>query len=166
MQPDQLRMMLQALLADRFKLVFHRDTKELPVYALVVGKNGPKLQPSEAKGEGPGQRMMRMGRGQLTAQGVAMDAFASTLAQQLGRTVIDKTGLTGKYDFDVEFDLSQPAAPGDNANRPNPNGTFAPCMSCVIQSALQQDLGLRFVKSTVPLDVIVVDHMDKQPTEN
>jgi uncharacterized protein (TIGR03435 family) len=80
--------------------------------------------------------------------------------------VIDKTGLAGKYDSDVEFDLSQPFTPRDNANRPNPNGTFAPCITCAIQSVLQQDLGLRFVKSTVRLDVIVVDHSEKIPVEN
>jgi uncharacterized protein (TIGR03435 family) len=90
------------------------------------------------------------------------------MSQMAGYPVIDKTGLTGKYDFNVDLDLNQPPAPGDNANQPSPNGngTYVPCMSCAIASALEQGLGLKLVKSTARLDVIVVDHAEKIPTDN
>ncbi|MGA8593911.1 MAG: TIGR03435 family protein, partial [Bryobacteraceae bacterium] len=91
-QFEQQRLRLQSLLEDRFQLKFHRETKELPVYALVVAKGGPKLQPSEQKG---GQRrpMMRMGRGRFESQGVTTAQLADMLSMQTGRKVIDRTGL-------------------------------------------------------------------------
>lgn len=158
-RPEQLRLMVQALLADRFKLTFHRDTKELPIYALVVAKNGPKLQPSEAQGEE--QRMMRMGRGQVTAQGVGIDMLANNLAQQLGRTVIDKTGLTGRYDLKLEWtpDISQPFGPkefGPDGPPPaaDPGGPS-------IFTALQEQLGLKLETQKGPVEIIVIDHIEK-----
>ena len=93
---------------------------------------------------------------------------AAWMSQTVGHPVIDKTGLTGRYDFDVELDLNQPPAPGGNANQPSPNGTvnYVSCRICAIVSALEQGLGLKLVKSTVRLDVIVVDHAEKIPTDN
>src|SRR5437868_11443776 len=107
---EQRRLILRPLLADRFKLKIHTETRQLPVYELVVAKGGSKLKEATpgdtyangVKGpDGVGRGgMMRVGRGQLTAQGVPMSSLVNMLSQQLHRTVIDKTGLTGKYDLE------------------------------------------------------------------
>ena len=154
-KPEQLRLMVQKLLADRFKLVIHRDTKELPVYALVVGKNGPKLQ--EGQGNGP---MLRMGRGQLTGQKVGMEMFANNLAQHVGRTVIDKTGLKGEYDFKLEWtpDVSQPLGPREaGAEAPPPADPGGPS----IFAALQEQLGLKLESQKGPVEIIIIDSIEK-----
>lgn len=103
---DERRAMLQPLLTDRFKLAIHRETRELPIYALVVVKMGPKLKeakpgdtyPNGIKGPDglPHAGIMSWERGRLEAQGVSMTSLVRPLSRVLGRTVLDKTGLTGK----------------------------------------------------------------------
>jgi bla regulator protein BlaR1 len=111
--PERQRM-LQALLADRFKLTVHHETKELPVYALIIAENGAKLQQAKpgdtyANGiKGPnghpgGPGNVRMGRGTLTGQALSMADFVRALSDQLGRPVLDKTGLTGRYDLNLQW---------------------------------------------------------------
>jgi uncharacterized protein (TIGR03435 family) len=172
----QVHLMWQNLLETRFGVVVHHESKVFQSDVMTLAKGASKLK--ETGFYGPDDLLDRYmttpglqvagdgGNRHLLARAQTLEQVASLLDAAAGHPVIDKTGLTGKYDFDVEFDLSQPPAPGDNANRPNPNGTFAPCISCVIQSALQQDLGLKFMKSTITLDVIVVDHAEKIPTDN
>jgi uncharacterized protein (TIGR03435 family) len=153
---EQMRQRLQALLAERFQLAIHRETKEAPVYALVVGKNGPKLQ--ESKEGGP--RLM-MGRGQLNGQGALMEMVATVLSNQLGRPVLDKTGLKGKYDFKLEFtpDPGQAAGPfggpgPDAPPPPDPNGPS-------IFAAIQEQLGLRLDSQKGPAEMIVIDRVER-----
>jgi bla regulator protein BlaR1 len=105
--------MLQALLADRFKLTIHRETTQLPVYALVIAKRGPKLQeakPGDAYPNGikgpdgrPDAGLFMSGRGSITGQGTPVALLARLLTRQLGRTVEDRTGLDGKYDFTLKW---------------------------------------------------------------
>jgi uncharacterized protein (TIGR03435 family) len=174
------RLRLQALLADRFQLKIHRETKELPVYALVVGKGGPKLQESKADApssddfkdfKGPDRsrgRGMRMGPGQLSGQMVQLPFLTQVLSQQLGRPVIDKTGLKGTYDFTLKFtpDQSQGGGgpfgdlpPGVKAPPPpDPNGPS-------IFTAVQEQLGLRLESQKGPVEILVIDHVEK-PSEN
>jgi bla regulator protein BlaR1 len=158
--PAQLRPLLQKLLADRLKLTIHRDTKELPVYALVVGKNGPKFKESEASGPGP---QIRMGRGLIDGQGMGMDMLASQLSKPLGRTVLDKTGLKGQYDIKLEFtpDDGSGRGPGDGPEAAAPPDTAGPS----IFTALQEQLGLKLESSKGPVEIIVIDRVEK-PTEN
>jgi uncharacterized protein (TIGR03435 family) len=130
LNPDQRilvnQRMLQALLADRFKLTLHGETMEGPVYALVIGKNGPKLKESkpgdaytnglkvlDGRG-GAGMLLIQGGGGSLTGQAVSIQSLAHLLSQQLGRNVLDKTGLTGNYDFTLKWtpDDSQPPMGG------------------------------------------------------
>lgn len=173
---EQVNLMWQNLLKDRFGVVVHHESRVFQADEMTLAKDASKLK--ETGFYGPDDLLDRYmtapglqvagdgGHRHLLARAQTLGQVASLLDAAAGHPVIDKTGLTAKYDFDLEFDLSQPPAAGDNANRPNPNETFAPCISCVIQSALQQDLGLKFVKSTVQLDVIVVDHAEKIPVEN
>ena len=133
--PDKLRPYLKSLVEERFQLKSHMETKEMPVYALVVGKNGSKLKTSEAQGP-----MIRMGRGQLNGKGMPLDILVNQLSQQLGRKVIDKTGLTGNFDVDLEWTPETGAGPSGGAPPPpDANGATGPS----IFTALQEQLGLR-----------------------
>jgi bla regulator protein BlaR1 len=173
------RRMLQALLADRFKLTLHRETKELPVYSLVIAKNGPKLQEAKAddtypngiKGfDGRGTAgMMRMGRGELTGQGLPMGSLVRLLTQQLGRTVLDKTGLTGKYDFTLKWTPDESEAPmlkGAGDGKQGTGSTPTPESSGPsVFTALQEQLGLKLESQKGPVEILVIDHAEK-PSEN
>ena len=136
------------------------------MYAMVVAKNGPKIQPSEAK-EGP-RGMMRAGRGQLTGQAVELRMLAGALASQVGRPVVDQTNLQGLFDFKLEWtpDPSQPTGvfgvslpPGVDA--PPPGDPSGPS----IFAALQDQLGLRLDSQKGPVEMIVIDRVEK-PSEN
>ena len=164
--------MLQKLLADRCKLTVQRETKDMPVYALVVAKNGPKLQeakpgdtyPNGFKGpDGVGHPgTMRMGRGQLTGQAISTDTLVRLLSQQLGRTVIDKTGLTGKYDFTLQWT----PLPGQGLGLP-PEAEVqqSDVEGPSIFTALQEELGLRLESATGPVEIIVIDDA-RRPSAN
>lgn len=159
--PEQLKPLIQALLKDRFKMEMHRDTKELPMYALVVGKNGPKLQESAGGGKGA---MTRMGRGMINGQQMAMTMLATQLSQQLGRSVTDKTGLKGQYDIKLEWTPDESQGPG-----PKEGGgeAAAPIDSSgpSIFTALQDQLGLKLEGQKGPVEIIVIDRIEKA-TEN
>ncbi len=171
---EQQRLRLQALLADRFQLQFHRSTKELPVYALVIAKNGPKLQEvKDTDGSptpgGPKGRGMRMGRGELTSQGTPMQFFVQALSQQLGRTVIDKTGLKGIYNFKLTW-TPDPGQGGGMFRGPDggPPPDAAPppdTQGPSIFTALQEQLGLKLEAQKGPVEILMIDRIEK-PTEN
>jgi uncharacterized protein (TIGR03435 family) len=181
---DDTRAMVRSLLEDRFKFAYHTETKEMPIYALVIAKGGPKLQPASGTkdvfdGRGgpgglappPGGRgrgaMMRMGRGELSAAGATIATLADQLSRIVGRTVIDKTGLTGNYDFDLKYTDEGGApmmmrGPGADPNAPPPPSET---QTGSIFSALQEQLGLKLEAQKGPVDVYIVDHIDK-PSEN
>jgi bla regulator protein blaR1 len=175
--------MMQPLLMDRFNLKFHHETREMPVYMLVVAKGGLKMKQSEpdatAREGGPPRRGMMMGIGTLEANGAQMDMLAHVLSGQVGRTVIDKTGLTGNYDFSLHFTPEHmpagmgpgpggpgggpggPGGAGPGADAPPPPDASGPD----IYTAIQEQLGLKLESEKGPVDVIVIDHIDK-PSEN
>jgi len=145
---DQIPQMLQSLLAERFKLRAHRETKEQPVYALVAPKNGPKLQ----KAESSGGRRGGAGRGRAHVSGkFSMARFADYLSDQLGRPVLDQTKLDGAYAITLDWvpDSSEESASGPS-----------------IFTALQEQLGLKLVATKGATTVLVIDHVEKAPTEN
>jgi uncharacterized protein (TIGR03435 family) len=147
---EQRNMMLQTLLAERFHLVIHRETKEMPAYALVVAKNGPKLAASEKPGDSTST-----GRGRLQDTAVSMAGLANQLAEQLVHPVVDKTGLTGAYTLKLEWTPDdQPAGAGEPAAGPS------------IFTALQEQLGLKLQTQKLPVEMIVVDSVDRTPVEN
>ena len=166
--------MLQALLAERFKLELHRETKELPVYNLVIAKNGPKL--SEAKpgdtypggltgldGRGaPHLVQVRRGRG-IIGQAVPIGLLVHSLTEELGRPVLDKTGLKGSYDFKLEY---APESQGTNFSEPGTGGTVPRESSGPsIFTAIQEQLGLKLESTKGPVEILVIDHVEK-PSEN
>lgn len=159
---EQIRQRLQALLAERFQLAIHRETKEAPIYALVVAKNGPKLQESQG---GVGPSLMGRARGQFEGKGALMEMLANVLSMQVGRPVVDKTGLTGKYDFKLEWTPDPGQGPGplgipgpDAPPPPDPNGPS-------LFAAVQEQLGLRLESTKGPIETIVIDRVEK-PSEN
>ena len=157
---EQMRERLRALLADRFQLAIHHETKEQQVYALEIAKGGPKFQ--EAKEAAPNRGRMRMGRGELNGEGVGMDFVAQALSNQLRRPVLDKTGLKGNYDIKLTWTPDAaaqgplgPLPPGvDAPPPPDPNGP-------TIFTAVQEQLGLRLESQKGPVDMIVVDRAEK-----
>jgi uncharacterized protein (TIGR03435 family) len=144
---------LRSLLADRFLLKFHQETREESLFALVVAKRGPKLQESTES-----QSFIRsVGRGWIKGQAVDLRLLVLNLANELGRPVIDKTGLTGKYTFELKWDASLPAA-AESSVAPDPDGSS-------IFTALQEQLGLRLESQKGPVRVLVVDRAER-PSEN
>jgi uncharacterized protein (TIGR03435 family) len=184
------RIMLQHLLADRFKLVLHRSTKESSIYALVVAKGGPKLTESakpadaEAANEpghvGGGMTMMIApgGRMRMVAQGTTIAKLVDALAMQLDRPVVDMTGLAGTYDLTLEFApdpsimQAKMAAMGMPPPPPPPDGAgpaAAPSESgplATIFTALPEQLGLRLEARKGPVELLVVDSAEKTPADN
>jgi bla regulator protein blaR1 len=177
---ERSRPLLQSLLADRFQLKLHHDTKDLPVYALLVAKSGPKFPesaaplPTDAPAPGPpGPRPQRgtirmEGRGQLNMTGVGLDQFAEVLSRELGRVVLDKTGLDKRYDFKLRW------TPGDDdriskaGEGPDGKPSAAPPSDASgpsIFTALQEQLGLKLESQKSPVDTLVIDHVEK-PSAN
>ncbi len=145
------RQMLQSLLADRFKLVTHLETRDLPIYALVVAKNGPLIHPSQAGGT-----TINRGNNRIAVQG--SDNTVALLAEQLsltlGRVVIDKTGLEGRYDITLKWTPDDASASASNAS----DGPS-------IFTAIQEQLGLKLESTKGPVQVLIVDHVE-MPSEN
>jgi uncharacterized protein (TIGR03435 family) len=217
---DQIPLMLQSLLAERFKLTLHRENKDLPGYALVVAKNGPKLKesppdPAIAAGDGhpanggvaiiggggrglgggggfgggsgarritmtpmpaDGSFMTKKGRGHVEGKKQDLSSIASMLAREVDRPVVDETGLKGTYDYTLDWTPEgseggtrfRPGGRGDGqaagagAEVPATANSSAPSLL----AAIQQQLGLKLEARRVPLDLLVIDHAEKVPTEN
>jgi uncharacterized protein (TIGR03435 family) len=156
----QLNMMVQNLLADRFQLTFHRDKRELPVYAITIAKSGPKLIKNESDpnglwgGAGIGARS-------LSLRNITMAEFASILqgaGSIVERPVVDQTGLgSARYDLTLKWTPDEPQ-PGDERRADNaaPPDLF---------TAFQQQLGLKLESTKAPVDVLVIDRVEK-PSAN
>jgi uncharacterized protein (TIGR03435 family) len=148
----QKRLLLQALLADRFHLKCHKETRELPIYALVVSKGGVKLVAAQSNG-----LLINGSYGRLTAQGLTTDGLARELAKVLGRPVEDKTGVPGRFDVTLQW------TPDEGPARLNGVPIADPPPS--IFTAIQEQLGLKLEPRKGPVEVLVVDHVE-MPTEN
>ncbi len=160
-QPNdkQWRGALQTLLADRFKLAFHRDRKELPVYALTVTRTGHKLTKNDSDPNGLPALFFR-GLGVLPVRNATMVDFAGTMqAVVLDRPVVDQTGLAGRYDFTLSWtpDETQFGGRGAQAPPPGDNASAPPGLF----TAIQEQLGLRLESTRAPVDVLVVDRVEK-----
>jgi uncharacterized protein (TIGR03435 family) len=153
---DEFRQMMQLLLTDRFKLVVHREMREMPIYALVVGKNGPKLRNSDPDAD-PTAHFGGNGRNAVvTMPKAVMDDIVDAISNSmLDRPVVDKTGLTGTYDVHLIF---TPDTRANRASEPDPNDVS-------IFTALQEQLGLKLEAQKAMIEILVVDQAEK-PTEN
>ena len=170
--PDQIQAMLRAMLADRFKLVVHKDTRELPVYTLVLARTGGQLGPQlrrsaascsasrDASPQSPPQPIPKaeqapacgflVNDGVIRGAGITIDMLARELSL-VGRVVLDRTGLEGRFDVDLKW---------------TPDDGRAPAISDVsVFTALQEQLGLKLESTKAPIDVLVIDSAAR-PTEN
>jgi uncharacterized protein (TIGR03435 family) len=155
----QLHTMLQGLLADRFKLAVRRDTKEMTTLILTVAKGGHKLEPTETEGSPAFQT------GQLTAtgRGATLEPLLNLLSRELRTPVVDETGLKGKFNYFLDInpyftEESRKAAQGINGPPPDANA--------IIAAAFQKELGLKVEPKKAPVPMIIVDHVEKAPSEN
>jgi uncharacterized protein (TIGR03435 family) len=152
----QLQPLLCNLLTERFRLAIHHESKEVPAFALVVAKGGPKFH------EATRPRDFFTGRpGLIAGARVSTAQLANALAGMLGNPVVDETGLTAMYEVKLEWtpDQTSPATSADeqkDASEPGPS----------LFAALSDQLGLKLQTRKVPVDVVIVDHMEKAPTEN
>jgi uncharacterized protein (TIGR03435 family) len=183
---DQINLMVQSLLADRFKLALHHETRQLPIYALVLskpGKTGAQLTPHSddakcidpkagppppAPGAGAplsvacgGFAVMNISpTARMAGNKVTMEMLAASLSRTLDRIVVDRTGLTGVFDVTLEFAPQQALAggpPASDASTPDPPPS--------IFTAIQDQLGLKLESAAGPVDVLVIDHVE-EPSEN
>ena len=152
---EQRNQMVQPLIEDRFKLKFHYETRELPIYTLIVTKTGskmkeiqPTISPEGVKHPGTAG----WGDDEIKSSGIAIDQLAHILTQQLKRTVVNKTGLTGNYDFTLKW------TPEDSHSRTDTSGPS-------IFTAIQEQLGLKLEAGKGPIQVLVIDHIER-PSEN
>jgi uncharacterized protein (TIGR03435 family) len=179
---DQVPEMLQALLEERFKLTLHRDTKEHAVYALVAAKGGPSLKPAEVPaGEGSGTGAGRGGRGmmmmEMGPEGVHLKASSTTVAglgeaisRFADRPIIDMTGIQGQYDFDLVLSPETVRNTGGGMMRGPGGGEHQPAevpadSGGSIYDAVQK-YGLKLEPRKAPMEILMVDHVEKTPTEN
>ena len=164
-QPNdkQWKTMVQKLLADRFQLTFHREKKELSVYAIVVGKTGPKLTKSEGDPNGlPGLFFRKLGV--LNSRNATMVDFAGLMqGSVLDRPVVDQTGLSGRFDFELKWTPDETQFGGFGVRVPPPAGDAAAPPD--LYTAIQEQLGLRLQSTKAPVDVLVIDRVEK-PSEN
>jgi uncharacterized protein (TIGR03435 family) len=150
---DDRSLMLRTLLEDRFKLAVHRESKEMPGYALVVVKRGFKLKPVEPGGSDTNSKGGRVRT--LTAKKTSMAQLADFVARTLGEIVVDKTGIDGVYDFELRWANDDQTSKDSDAD-----GTPT------LFTALQETLGLRLQPQKVRVEIVVVDHVERAPTEN
>jgi uncharacterized protein (TIGR03435 family) len=164
--PEQQQVMVQNLLIERFAMKLHRETREMPVYELVVAKGGPKMIPSAPNSpfaplaDRPlptAPRGYGDGTTHLAERGT-MEQFAARLTRYVDRPIVDRTGLKGEYDVTLRW------TPG--AQAPPPVAADAPDPGLSIFSAVQTQLGLKLDAKRGPVEVVVVDHLEKIPTEN
>jgi uncharacterized protein (TIGR03435 family) len=148
---EQIPLMLQALLADRFKLTLHRETRELPMYALVVAKNGPKFKSTETE-TGISSNSSRT-HWHVAAK-VSMHRFAEFLSDEAGRPVVDRTSLSGTYELTLDWAPENAAAANDSTAGPS------------LFTALQEQLGLKLDSTKGPVETLVIDRAERTPTEN
>lgn len=190
--PSPLGPMIRALLAERFKLVVHNETKDAPIYALVLarsdGKLGPALKKSETDcaatfGAGPGRGRgpmpppgppqpgesipcgIRIGPGNLLMGGSPLSQFANSLGNFTGRIVLDRTGLTGDYDINLTWTPDQMAQRPPGAPDPLINGAAVDPNGPSLFTAVQEQLGLKLDSQRGSVDVLVIDRAEKPVEE-
>jgi uncharacterized protein (TIGR03435 family) len=155
---DQMKLMVQTLLADRFKLKLHHESRPLPVYVVSAGKTAPKLFPPK-DGETHALRMApQMGTDQkiasyrVLATRYTLTQLTDLFARQMGSVIVNETGLNGEFDFTIDLTPDE--------SRPNPVDPT------LLLTAMREQLGLTVKSQKVPMDVLVIDSAEKVATEN
>jgi uncharacterized protein (TIGR03435 family) len=177
-QRGDLKLMVQSFLQERFKMKTHRESREMPVYELVIANGGPKINRVDAPAplpppgpevdpngfpnapNGSGMRVLN-GRGRIQSRGQTMKVLANYISVYSDRPVLDATGLEGDYPFTLSFPLLRQG--GNNLSTVDTaDAEFGP----TIYEAVEQQLGLKLKPTKRPVEVIVIDHLDRTPIEN
>jgi uncharacterized protein (TIGR03435 family) len=145
----EMRQMVQRLLAERFKLRLRRETREIPVYALLTGRNGAQVSDTRDSSRGEGRGNIDIGKGEVRCVGTTMAHFTEILTDNLERPVVDKTGLMGHYDFTLHYEQSS-----------LPDWRLGPALFSMVQ-----DLGLRLEPQKAAFEMLVIDSVER-PGEN
>jgi uncharacterized protein (TIGR03435 family) len=180
--PQQLQLMLQSLLANRFKLSFHRETRDVKDYELEVSSHGLKIQPSKNPPDSPGPYTMQRDRNGLrlmqpakeiveqvgldpAKSGYTIRRLINAFSARLDRPMIDMTGLEGDYDIElfVPFDLDAPSELSSTGRGSRMPGAWS---NALFFEALEKQLGLTVKPRTGPVEMLVIDHLERIPTEN
>ena len=175
---DQIPEMLKALLAERFKLELRRETKEQKVYALLIGNGGAKLKPAEIKTDNknspkalgpdgkPRPLMMFMfppgGSVTITAPSASIESLVGMMSRFTGRPVVDMTGIKGQYEFRLTFAAETDEGPHTAAV----DGAATPVEPAPSVSDAVKQYGLRLEARKAPIEMLIVTHLEKVPTEN
>ena len=161
-QAEEMRSMMRSLLADRFQLKISHQTKELPVFALVIAKGGPKIRPSNDDGSKSGSDGHNEGYVEINhVTDEPISVLIDILSRQseiAGRKIVDETGLTGKYTYTLKWTRERPPSDSDPADLPV---SSAP----LLWDALQDQLGLQLKSTKAAIDTVVIKHIEK-PTPN
>jgi uncharacterized protein (TIGR03435 family) len=155
---DDMRVMAQRLLEERFGLAFHRQEKEMPGMALLVGKDGSKMKTSEDKGESVFENVPRSPI--IHMRQMTMHEFAALLSEPMQKPVVDLTGLPGSYDFTLDATKYVAPEPAPGQPREREDETY------MVLRALQQQLGLRLEARKLTINMLIVDKLEKAPTAN
>ena len=150
----QMQLMMRALLAERFKLLVHHETRELVAYTLVSEPGGPKVRAVTSDEPADPNPFKMSDSGTLIGMRVTADMLATVLSNQLGRPVQNTTDFTGAFDFTLRWAPVKGVAPGDGHDRPS------------LFTAIREQLGFRLVARRTPTDVVVIDHVERTPTDN
>jgi len=163
-EDDQLRLMLQSLLADRFKFTSHRDTRTMEVMAFILPKSGHKMKVSDI--EGPPQSTQDPERG-VIVKGAPLSAIAEDLSKELNMPLLNMTGLEGRFDFSLKPEKyvaemrARVMAGGPQSMPPE-----AQLKLTLMEQIVEGELGLRLESRKAPVELIVIDHVEKTPAEN
>jgi uncharacterized protein (TIGR03435 family) len=152
--PGQLQLMMRTLLAERFKLVVHHDTRELMAYALVTDTGGSRVRASAADQPIDPNPFRMSDSGTLAGTGVTADMLATVLSNQLGRPVRNTTGFAGRFDFTLRWAPDTAQANADTTDRAS------------LFTAIREQLGFRLVAEKTAVDVVVIDSVERTPVEN
>jgi len=170
---DQVPAMLQALLAERFKLAIHKESRPRPGYALVVDKNGPKVKATDPNAAGPPAGQVTFGS-TLQSKGIKGSMTMATLARLLSLRVEcpveDLTGLKGRFDVDISWALDpsfeRPDAFAIASAEAHPNADVRPAPTADLFTSVRESLGLRLEARKEQVEVVVIDSIERVPTEN
>jgi uncharacterized protein (TIGR03435 family) len=153
----EMRLMMQTLLAERFKLTVHRDQRDMSALVMTLGKNGHKLVENET----PGSPSFSTGKMSLTGNGATIKQMTDFISRELKISIVDRTGLTGHYNYHLDI-----ASFVTEEMMRNSNGGVPIEGPGIVAKAMQEQLGFKVDSAKVPMEVIVIDHMEKEPTEN
>ncbi len=164
---DEMLPLLRPLLAERFHLAMHRETKQLPAYVLTVGTNGPKLEAADAGGTGlPFKKANKSSGARIHSARLTMPEFAEILSRRLGHPVLDRTGLAGAYRVTLEWAGENKAPKPGKTDKAKPDTAKPDPDRPSIFTALHDQLGLRLQARKAPVEIFVIDRIEKTQTAN